>query len=94
MTSVKVELRHPIQWGKDETISDLEIKPNGRMFRDLELPGAGTGFKPYAFAVVGAKCAGRTAPEAFVDKMHPTDQRRVAEVVLGFYVEDVPTTGS
>ena len=94
MSSVTVQLKHPVALGS-ETIEELILKPNMRLFKDVSLEiGNGTmKFNPYALACVGVQLAGRPAATALVDKMHPSDAMEVAQAVIGF-LSPAQTTGS
>lgn len=90
--SVKVKLTEPVQFGKDELIEELELKPLSRHFREFSLPMTGDGkidYQPYKLAQVGVQMAGK--PSMFVDKLSVIDMVAVAQEVLGFFVPSQPT---
>lgn len=90
-----IKLRQPVQFGKDDLVEELVLKPTARFYKDTPITSGPNGltYSPYDFAVIGVKLAGRPAASAFVDKMHPADMMEVANAVLVFLSPD-QTTGN
>lgn len=93
----KITLRSPVEMGKGEPITELELKPNGRALRGLKVEVTADGgmkYEPHALAVAGLKMAGHVAAaEAIVDRMQSIeDITEIAAAVLGFFAPS-PTTG-
>lgn len=83
---VRIILAHPVEWTKDETVTELVLRPNARFYKDVTVTAGENGltFNPYVMACVGVRMAGRPAAPAFVDKMNPVDMAEVAGAVMSF----------
>lgn len=95
---VTIKLREPVQFGRDsEPVTELELRPNGRAMRDLQVKMGQDGslqlmvVEPYALCRVGLRMAGIAGDQAFVDKMDPRDIWEVAQEVVGFFMAARPT---
>lgn len=85
-SSATVKLSDPVQFGKDELVEELVVKPTARAFREFSLPMKEDGtilWQPYTLATVGVKMAGH--PPAFVDKLSVRDMVALSHVVMGFF---------
>lgn len=84
--SVVVELRVPVQLGKDtEPITQLELKPISRALRELQITvtkDGGVVYHAYNLAKTGARMAGQL--DALVDKLDPRDLAELSRAVLSF----------
>lgn len=83
---MKLTLSQPIEFGKDNLISELDLKPTARAFKEFALPMKPDGgflFQPYDLAVVGMKMAGH--PAALADKLSVEDMNEIAQAVIGFF---------
>ena len=83
---VSMKLRTPVEWGKDQTIDELTLKPTARAFKEMTLavdPNTGkVDYQPYALALVGIRMAGH--PPAVLDRMDHRDMLELSQLVFGF----------
>lgn len=81
-----IKMRVPVPMGQDaEPLTELELKPAAKHFREFSLPMRDDGtviYQPYELAKVGLRMAGH--PASVLDRMHPADMNAVAGAVMGF----------
>lgn len=97
--TITIKLRKPVQFGKHgEPVTDIELKPNGRALRDLEVSMGGSdgklmmNVKPYELTRIGLRMAGIDGDKAFVDMMDARDIWEVGQAVVGFLVSGSEST--